>query len=86
MADTTGTGITVTLLPAPTAIPRVETGVVQFGTDWPGVFIRGDSAFNYASNLRMAATMLDDGDFFVKHTIENLADLLGSCIVGGMPK
>lgn len=23
---------------------RVETGVVQFGDDWPGVFIRGDDA------------------------------------------
>lgn len=26
---------------------RIETGVIQFGDDWPGVFIRGDDAFNY---------------------------------------
>ena len=24
---------------------RVETGPVQFGDDWPGIFIRGDHAF-----------------------------------------
>jgi len=30
---------------------RVETGVVQFGDDWPGVFIRGDNAFAYARAL-----------------------------------
>lgn len=27
---------------------RMESGPVQFGTDWPGVFVRGDSAFGYA--------------------------------------
>lgn len=27
---------------------RVETGVVQFGDDWPGVFIRGDNAAYYS--------------------------------------
>lgn len=25
--------------------PRVETGAVQFGDDWTGLFIRGDDAF-----------------------------------------
>lgn len=32
-----------TISTAPRA-PRVETAVVQFGSDWPGVFIRGDDA------------------------------------------
>jgi len=27
---------------------RVETGTIQFGDDWPGVFIRGDSCMHYA--------------------------------------
>ena len=31
---------------------RVETGVVQFGEDWPGVFIRGDTAFLYGGALK----------------------------------
>lgn len=30
---------------------RVETSVIQFGQDWPGVFIRGDQAFGYAMAL-----------------------------------
>ncbi len=34
------------------SLPRVETGPVQFGKDWPGVFIRGDNAFMFASALR----------------------------------
>jgi hypothetical protein len=29
-------------------VPRVETGAVQFGTDWPGLFVRGDQAFHLA--------------------------------------
>ena len=28
--------------------PRVETGAVQFGEDWPGLFVRGDEAFHLA--------------------------------------
>jgi hypothetical protein len=31
------------------ALPdRVETGVMQFGDDWPGIFIRGDDALSFA--------------------------------------
>lgn len=37
--------------------PRVETGAVRFGKDWPGVFIRGDDAFGYADSL----------SFIIKH-------------------
>jgi hypothetical protein len=32
--------------------PRVETGTVRFGDDWPGVFIRGDDARALAQVLR----------------------------------
>jgi isoprenylcysteine carboxyl methyltransferase (ICMT) family protein YpbQ len=32
---------------------RVETGAVQFGNDWPGLFIRGDDAFYYAHKIRV---------------------------------
>jgi hypothetical protein len=31
---------------------RIETGSLQFGDDWPGIFIRGDDAFDYAMLLR----------------------------------
>jgi hypothetical protein len=29
-------------------VPRVETGAVQFGNDWPGLFVRGDEAVHLA--------------------------------------
>ena len=33
--------------------PRIETGIVQIDDDWPGVFIRGDSALmGYAPALK----------------------------------
>lgn len=31
--------------------PRVETGAVQFGGDWPGLFIRGDDAYMLARHI-----------------------------------
>lgn len=31
--------------------PRVESGAVQFGNDWPGLFIRGDDAFDLARHI-----------------------------------
>jgi len=38
------------------AIPvRLETGPLQMGTDWPGVFLRGDEALAMADNLEMMA-------------------------------
>jgi hypothetical protein len=30
---------------------RVETGAVQFGDDWPGLFVRGDNCMGYAMSL-----------------------------------
>jgi len=37
-------------LPAPAS--RVNSGPVQFGNDWPGIFLRGDVAMEYAGLLR----------------------------------
>ena len=31
---------------------RVETGVLQFGGDWPGLFIRGDDCFALSIAIR----------------------------------
>lgn len=31
---------------------RVETGIIVFGNDWPGIFLQGDSAFGHAINLK----------------------------------
>lgn len=33
-------------------VTRVETGIVQFDDDWPGIFIRGDNAFFWGMALK----------------------------------
>jgi hypothetical protein len=37
----------------PECEPRIDDGPLQFGADWPGLFLRGDTAMNYAYHLRM---------------------------------
>lgn len=61
---------------------RVETGPVQFGpTDWPGVFIRGDNAFNYAMHLRGMLSEDAPADPISGIVVGDLLRLLESCIV-----
>jgi len=58
---------------------RVETGVVQFGDDWPGVFIRGDNAMGFHVYLR---SLLDGNDRdLYRVALERLDELLRSCVV-----
>ena len=56
---------------------RVETGVTQFGDDWPGVFIRGDCAFGYAMYLRNFIN--NEKDEISKASVFGLMSLLASC-------
>lgn len=42
------------------ADPRIETGVVQFGQDWPGVFIRGDNAYGMRVSLERVIDFVQD--------------------------
>lgn len=58
---------------------RVESGAVQFGTDWPGVFIRGDAAWEAAAAL---ASVIETGDAFLRAMLVPLYDLLRSCADG----
>jgi len=58
---------------------RVETGPVQFGDDWPGVFIRGDNAFGYAMALQEAMESMPEG--FKKMQLKSLCGLLGGAIL-----
>lgn len=65
---------------------RVETGALEINGDWPGVFVRGDNAFMYQIYLRQAIEELkkhqtETSDIFQIHALEELADLLASCIV-----
>ncbi len=57
---------------------RVETGPVQFGDDWPGVFIRGDNALYYAMLIRASLKMFDM-EFLPRLQMQDLADILSSC-------
>lgn len=41
---------------------RPETGTMQFGDDWPGVFIRGDNAGWYAMMLQGLLDDLEDSE------------------------
>jgi len=63
---------------------RIETGPVQFGNDWPGIFIRGDHAGYLAFTL---SKQLEKEDFMKNNVIERiqiecLRDLLSSCVIG----
>ena len=66
----------VDVLPPPSSGSRVETGVVQFGDDWPGVFLRGDNAAYFG----MALEQLLNGatDPITRNTLSGLCDLLKS--------
>jgi hypothetical protein len=60
---------------------RVESGPMQFGDDWPGAFIRGDSAGWYAFLLRQ---LLEDKntDLTCRMNLPGLVSTLAGCIVG----
>jgi hypothetical protein len=60
---------------------RIETGPVQFGDDWPGVFIRGDNALWFAKCLEVALAELP-GYTMTKSVLYGLASDLRSCSAG----
>lgn len=62
------------------AYKRIETGVVQFEDDWPGVFIRGDDAF--AFTMALDSLVLAGSDSMAKHMVKSLHDLLRLSGVG----
>jgi len=67
-------------IPAPDG-GRVETGPVQFGDDWPGTFIRGDSSAYYALLLNQ---LIETGevDLISKIQLRGLVDELNSSTTG----
>lgn len=81
--------MTIPLQKLPSPGPdRVETGPVQFGEDWPGVFIRGDNALmGYLPSL---ASLVADPAFQKSHPLEvmmltGLRDLMASCSAFPLP-
>ena len=66
----------------PAAEPRVESGPVQFGDDWPGVFLRGDNACWYGFVLKQFLESVGDGaDLMQKAMLQGLASDLQGCDV-----
>lgn len=63
---------------------RIETGVVQFGDDCPGVFIRGDNAGFYGGLL---SSLLQRSDLSIldRGALESLSRLLTSSNVHHNP-
>jgi hypothetical protein len=60
----------ILLLPPPPGLSRVETGAVQFGDDWPGLFLRGDNAHGLVVLIRQLTERL------AEHPDPVVADLL----------
>jgi hypothetical protein len=68
--------------------PRAETDVVQFGDDWPGIFIRGDNALYFALVLgQMVDAMPTEGNTAIikKAVLDGLRATLASCDVSSKP-
>jgi hypothetical protein len=64
-------------IPQPECCSRVETGVVQFGNDWPGVFLRGDNAQAIALRLKYLLEKDTEKDFGNELMNGSLTEFLG---------
>jgi hypothetical protein len=65
---------------------RIGTGPVRFGTDWTGVFIRGDECLERARILRLAAAYVRSYDYVggsLATALNELADILESALDTG---
>jgi len=63
----------------PEQLDRVETGPIQFGNDWPGVFIRGDEALYFARVLESHMNDKEPEQFFEQPVLSGLVDTLRRC-------
>ena len=63
----------------PESDPRIETGPLQFGSDSPGVFIRGDNALNYAHHLCILLNTAPPTTVITLAVLRGLLTTLDSC-------
>jgi hypothetical protein len=42
----------ITQIPFPGGSGQIPTGAIQFQDDWPGLFVRGDTAIDMANKIR----------------------------------
>lgn len=52
----------ITQIPFPGDSGRIPTGAMQFQDDWPGLFLRGDSAISVLTAVRRLQKALSDND------------------------
>lgn len=71
----------ITMVPALES-GRPETGPMQFGDDWPGVFFRGDNALFAAMHLSMALHKLPEAAWVERAAIKGLIEAFRSCKTG----
>jgi hypothetical protein len=64
---------------------RPETGPMQFGPDWPGLFIRGDNAMGYAMYVAHAIQLLPADSWPAKSGLQSLLSDLRSCNARNFP-
>lgn len=57
---------------------RVETGSLQIGDDWPGVFIRGDAAAYYS--MMIESFLENREDALAEFQVRDLARILGGVV------
>jgi hypothetical protein len=50
----------ITQIPLPGDSGRTPTGAMQFQDDWPGLFVRGDSAGSVLTAVRRLQTFLQE--------------------------
>ncbi len=72
------TAVTEPVSGVDTTVERLETGPLQFGDDWPGIFIRGDQAFAWAMGVEAVEGQLE---FSEQIGLNGLAETLHSCNV-----
>lgn len=59
----TGSGTPIDAFSGKVAPPqRIETGIYQFGEDWPGVYLRGDNAMSYIQAIEIALQLIQPKD------------------------
>lgn len=52
---------------------RMETGTIQFGEDWPGLFLRGDTCMGINMQLKNIIYNIESGDLdTAKWGVQNL--------------
>jgi hypothetical protein len=64
---------------------RVESGALQFGGDWPGVFFRGDDAGHSAMVLGQFIEIVRQSDAMhpiMLMQVESVKQRLASCVIG----